>query len=150
MRIIDVKGLSIESKEQLRELSELPSNEFDLFELIESDLDETESDFAYGLYENGKLVAHCSIGGADGVIEGCNYDDELLSDVFVHPDHRGHNYARILIAYAMNHGDHRNHNIYCEPINYTDSIYQKMGFKEIDDGLLAYKRKRRTGVHTHE
>lgn len=139
MKLIKIKGLSIDDKAQLKELQDHPKNPFSLYDFIADDLDETESDYAFGLYENDTLVAHCSVGSADR-IEHCLPDDELLADVFVHPEYRRNGYAEILVAYAINHNDHKTHNIYCEPSANMRGLYRALGFEPIYSYLFVHNK----------
>lgn len=140
---ITIRGLTHDDRDMLKELQIYPDNDFSLYDFIGDDLDNEPSSYGYGLFENGILVAQCSIGGAEELkdcIGNSAFDDELLGDVYVRPDCRRKGYAHKVIDYAVNDRSHKNNNIYCTPYADTENMYRHMGFENVTDDILVMKR----------
>lgn len=138
------RGIKQSDLYALQALQNQTDNIFDLYNFVADSLeDDKESDYAYGAFVDDVLVAQCSIGGAEVVEDDvpCYEEtDELLSDVYVHMSYRGSHIASNLIRFAVSQQEHKNNKIYCEPINDTTSMYQKLGFVNIDEYILCLNR----------
>ena len=144
---IEIRGLTENDYDMLKNLQEQPDNDFELCEFIGEDLDEEPSSYGYGLFIDGVLAAQCSIGGAEEIADSIEFDNdspisdnELLSDVYVRPEYRNNGLAHKIIDYAINDESHRNSNIYCMPYADIEDMYRHMGFEDVTDGVLVIKR----------
>ena len=108
-----------------------------MYAFICDDLTDTASTYAYGLFIDDKLIAQCSIGGAEE-IDVAGSDDELLSDVYVLPEYRQRHYALTLLKYVMETPEHNKHNIWCMPVNETAEFYHKIGFVYANQTLMLH------------
>lgn len=78
----------------------------DVCGMIRDDLEDGESqNYAYGIYEEGRLVGYLSIGGAECF--GLKFknkqvrDSLLLGDVYIDPAYRNRGYGTIMISEVM-------------------------------------------------
>ena len=106
---------------------------------------EENTDYAYGIFEDGELIGYCSVGGADDVnddiYEDEDYDFEslLLSDVYIYPQYRKTGAALQMLTEVMSIRVNTE-TVYCEP-SYPELIrlYEKVGFEQINENILKRK-----------
>ena len=100
---------------------------------------EGNTDYAWGLFADSKLIGYCSIGEAEdvsAVIEnypGYTCDSLILSDVFVLPEYRKQGLGLYMVEQVINERNKENNLIFLKPI--CDSLgyfYDKLGFRYID------------------
>lgn len=112
------------------------------------DLEPEEEGIVFGVISDKKLIAACSIGGADeewevlGVHSGYSPESYLLSDLFVLPEYRGKGIAKELVEYsiACTYEQSGKHTVYVslweDKVGY---FFKKLGFSVFcqHDYLLA-------------
>lgn len=108
--------------------------------------------FAWGVFLQDKLIGYCTIGGADE-LEGkprfseyptfSSSDCYLLSDVFIDPDYRGNGYAVALIKEVIKQAtkDQPEHVFLSLLDPALSSLYQKLGFQNIDMFSMVFDKK---------
>ena len=100
---------------------------------------EGNTDYAWGLFADSKLIGYCSIGEAEdvsAVIEnypGYTCDSLILSDVFVLPEYRKQGLGLYMVEQVIDERNKENNLIFLKP--FCDSLgyfYDKLGFRYID------------------
>ena len=99
-------------------------------------------DYAWGIFVNNVLVGYCTIGGADvGDYEEeaeWAYDSLLLSDVFIHPEHRGKGFAKLLVNEALKQANPDNESVFLKVLDDRLAyLYESLGFKYLHDGTMV-------------
>jgi GNAT superfamily N-acetyltransferase len=104
--------------------------------LIESA--EEEDSYFLGAFIDNSLVGVVSIGGADDIIDGTNYTDALISDVYVIPEMRSQGIAHELIISAIQAAqDQYGGNIYVTILDDDlEYYYNRFGFTTVEPGLM--------------
>lgn len=130
-------------------------------DLIESDVDAVnamddlssfyvaqwlDSDMAWGIFDNQKLMGYCTLGCADCCDDLYGEDDDfandayVLSDVYVQHEYRHHGYGKELIQNAIKETQQRDNSrecVYLSPINdYVAKWYEALGFQRIEEGAM--------------
>ena len=107
---------------------------------------EANTDYAFGIFDDDKLIGYCSVGGADDVSRGISRDIDynieslLLSDVYVLPEYRKNGIALKMLTDVMSMRVN-SETIYCEP-SYLSliNLYDKVGFEKADEEGYVLKR----------
>lgn len=133
--MIKVRALELKDIDDIRSIDDSQPF-FEISDFIQDILEEAESkdyiqDYAYGIFKDNKLIGYCTIGGADE-IECAEYNDELLSDVYILDKYQGNGYGTELVKYALN--NHPTSNIYADILDENLIIfYSILGFKKVKD-----------------
>lgn len=142
--IIKVRGLTADDYEAALELDGMSGDS-----LADSYFDNLEqgetSDYAWGLFVDGKLVGYCSIGYADCVTKMIQKhphfkdtcDQLLLSDVYVQPLYRSNCLGQYLVSEALrSRWDIEGPNVSWAYLTVLHDdlghFYQKLGFEWCD------------------
>lgn len=133
IKTIGVRTLTMKDKDDLLALQNHPDNICPFQDNIEDFLE--NPGYFYGAFLNNKFIGCCTVGGADGAIEGADYDDILLSDVFILPEYRGKNYGYSFIRFMCLNVKAK---IYIAPLPGTEEFYEKIGFKRTENEALMY------------
>lgn len=133
IKAVGVRTLTIEDKNDLIALQNHPDNICPFQDNIEDFLE--SPGYFYGAFLDNKLIGCCTVGGANGAIEGANYTDSLLSDVFILPEYRGKNYGYSFIRLVCLNTKTK---IYITPLFGTEGFYEKIGFKHTENEGLMY------------
>lgn len=100
---------------------------------------EGNTDYAWGLFADSKLIGYCSIGEAEDVsavissYPGYTCDSLILSDVFVLPEYRKQGLGLYMVEQVIKERNKENNLIFLKP--FCDSLgyfYDKLGFRYID------------------
>lgn len=131
---IRIRNLTIKDYDDLLILQNHPDNICPFQDNIKDYLE--NPDYFYGIFINDKLIGCCSIGGADGAIENANYNDRLLSDVFILPEYRNKKYGQVFISLVCAKD---NTKVFAVPFPGTEKFYEKAGFEYTGtEGLMYY------------
>ena len=84
------------------------------------------SSLVIGAYLHNQQVAYCRI-----VSDRTTF--AWVSDVFVHPDHRGQGLARKMIRFALAHPDHQRLRRWMLATRDAHDVYAAIGFGPLDD-----------------
>ena len=144
------RTISKEIEVVVRTLSETDSAQVQVLDLLSNNNVSASLDidwYAWGLFQNNKLLAYCTIGGIDGT-EHESIAKEMganpactLSDVYVHPYCRRMGFGSELIKVAIEYMA-SNSTIFCTIFNASlYEFYESIGFEELEDGILCYKCK---------
>lgn len=112
--------------------------------------------YAWGIFENNRLIGYCTIGGADDfyhfeVYPGWNPNCLLLSDVFILPEYRRKGLASKLVSEAINmHEESKDNHIFLELLDSDlENLYSKLGFKTfISDSAGAVAMVKKTNENS--
>lgn len=129
---IFVRSLTEEDRNAVDNLDELSGN-------YVAQWLEGNTDYAWGLFADSKLIGYCSIGEAEDVsavissYPGYTCDSLILSDVFVLPEYRKQGLGLYMVGQVINERNKENNLIFLKP--FCDSLgyfYDKLGFRYID------------------
>lgn len=105
----------------------------------DSAYDDVEQDYVYGVFDaDGKLLAYCTIGYADG-IKGLKPTDYILSDVYVRDGYRHKGIGEFMVQNAV--ATRKNTTIWLIALNQElEYFYKRLGFTLSDSstGLMYY------------
>lgn len=132
----------------VRELMERDANEVHALDNLSSFYVEQwlDSDIAWGIFDNQKLMGYCTLGCADCCDdlygEDADFTDDayVLSDVYVDRKYRHNGYGGELIQNAIREMWQRDNNrecVYLSPINdLVANWYDTLGFRKIANGAM--------------
>lgn len=103
--------------------------------------------YAFGVFDKGKLVGYCTLGGADviadevGECPGYNDDSMLLSDVFILPEYRHKGLGRMMIQTLFEKSEDAKSNLVFIGLldDALQSFYEPLGFISLKDGYMVRK-----------
>lgn len=133
-----IRALRYEDRYDIREIDRV--GDFQILDfvndiLLDAKESNSEQDYCYGVFVENHLVGYCTIGGADEV-DVANYDDYLLSDVFILNEYRHKGLAHKLIDYIVSTRE-TGKTIYADIIDDSlESFYFSMGFEKVCPGLI--------------
>lgn len=137
MKNITVRPLTESDEKIVSELDKLSGN--DVASMIDAE------NYAYGIFQKGKLIGYCTFGGADigdpTFDTHPNYTNEakLLSDVYIRPDYRRHGYCEKLLNTVLNTDSHT---VFLTLLDENlVSLYEQFGFKLYNPIALAMVKK---------
>ena len=143
---VQIRNLDETDKAQVEFLDKMSENS--VADMLDSE------NYAWGIFREGRLLGYCTIGGVEGT-EHYNiakeYDEvptsRTLSDVYMHPYCRGLKLGSILISTLFTHiilPDDVS-KVFCTIQNERQyNFYERLGFKELDDGILYHPCKEET------
>lgn len=129
---IYIRSLTEEDRNAVDDLDELSGN-------YVAQWLEGNTDYAWGLFADSKLIGYCSIGEAEDVsavissYPGYTCDSLILSDVFVLPEYRKQGLGLYMVEQVIKERNKENNLIFLKP--FCDSLgyfYDKLGFRYID------------------
>ncbi len=138
-----IRDLDEHDKEQVKVLDKLSEQH------VADTLDSEE--YAWGIFREGRLLGYCTIGGVEGT-EHQQIAEELdevptsrtLSDVYMHPYCRNLGLGTIMISKIIEHVilPQDISNVFCT-IHHDRlyNFYERLGFKEMEDGILYHPCK---------
>lgn len=117
------------------------SGDFEIVSMLDGE------NYAFGVFDKGKLVGYCTLGCAD-VIEDevgdwpgyCN-DSMLLSDVFILPEYRHKGLGRMMIQTLFEKSEDAKSNLVFIGLldDALQSFYEPLGFISLKDGYMVRK-----------
>ncbi len=119
MKEVSIRFLTEADEEEVNRVEQ--NSMYKISETLDSE------EYALGIFLKDRLIGYCTQGSADAI--GEDYDDILLSDVFVDEEYRRKGYGTQLVKCAIKLAIEKNCTMFAQVLDgELDSFYKRLGF----------------------